>query len=236
MTAPTGGASAAPAGPAASAHPAGIAKRPLVRGKPTTHRELPRPARRVAAVMSAGSGSAPATPAPIIAPPGQQAADPGATAAISAELGHGRADTGGERETVAAPVAPPPAVVVVASPPAPPAPPNPGTLDATPAVLSLEVKGSLSPSIVRRSVERTLSSMRTCYRIAARAGGSTPALDLRLTFEVDENSRATQVATSGASFGTLASCATGVTSGIRTQQAPDTGTAQVAVVIRFRPS
>jgi hypothetical protein len=122
------------------------------------------------------------------------------------------------------------------APPPPAPPPNPGTFDATPAVLSLDVKGSLSPSIVRRSVERTLSSMRTCYRTAARAGGSTPALDLRLTFEIDENSLATQVMTSGASFGSLASCAAGVTGQIRTQEAPDVGTAQVTVVIRFRPS
>ena len=102
--------------------------------------------------------------------------------------------------------------------------------------MSLDVKGSLSPSTVRRSVERTLSSLRACYRTAARAGGSTPPIDLRLTFEIDENSLATQVATSGTSFGSLASCAAGVMSQIRTQEAPDVGTVQVAVVIRFLPS
>jgi eukaryotic-like serine/threonine-protein kinase len=126
-------------------------------------------------------------------------------------------------------------------PPAPPvelrAPPPPrGSLDATPAVLSLDVKGSLSPSIVRRSVERTLASLRACYRAAARAGGATPALELRLAFEIDENSLATHVAISGASFGSLASCAAGVAAQIRTQEAPDVGTAQVSVVIGFRPS
>ena len=111
-----------------------------------------------------------------------------------------------------------------------------GSLDATPELVSLEVKGSLSPAMLRSSVERSLAGMRGCYRTAARAGGATPALELRLTFEIDENSRATQVATSGASFGAFASCAAGVAGGIRALEAPDVGTAQVSVLVRFRPS
>jgi hypothetical protein len=120
--------------------------------------------------------------------------------------------------------------------PAKTAAPSPGTLDATPSIESLEVKGSLAPSIVRRSVERTLSSLQGCYRTAARAGGATPAIELRLTFEIDENSLAVNVATGGASFGSLGSCAKSVARQIRTQEAPDVGTAQVTVVIKFRPS
>jgi len=73
-------------------------------------------------------------------------------------------------------------------------------------------------------------------RTAARTGGATPDVDLRLTFEIDENSLATQIATSGAGVGSLATCAAGVASQIRTQEAPDVGTVQVAVVIRFWPS
>jgi hypothetical protein len=103
-------------------------------------------------------------------------------------------------------------------------------------VVSVEVKGSLSPSIVKRSVERTLPSLRSCYRTAARTAKATPAVELRLSFEIDENSLATKITTSGASFGSLAACVAGVTSQIRTQEAPDVGTAQVTAVIRFRPS
>jgi hypothetical protein len=149
-----------------------------------------------------------------------------------------------------APAPAPPAEAPVPAPPAPVAPPrtaapvaaskpvapSPGSLDATLTVVSVEVKGSLSPSIVRRSVDRTLPSLRTCYRMAARAARSTPAVDLRLNFEIDENSLATRVTTSGATFGSLSTCAAGVTSQIRTQEAPDVGTAQVTAVIRFRPS
>jgi phage tail tube protein FII len=103
-------------------------------------------------------------------------------------------------------------------------------------VVSIDVKGSLSPSIVRRGVERTLPSLRACYRTAARAGGMTPAIELRLAFEIDENGLATHVTTAGTSFGTLASCAAAAGGQIRTQVAPDVGTAQVTVVIGFRPS
>ena len=140
-----------------------------------------------------------------------------------------RTGEGSQHET---PADPP----IATPPPKPAAPANPGSLDAAPTVASLEVKGPLSPSMVRRSVERTLPALRACYRTAARAGGSTPAVELRLTFEIDENRLATQVVTSGASFGSLANCVAGVAGQIRTQEAPDVGTAQVTVVIRFRPS
>jgi serine/threonine-protein kinase len=218
--------------------PAVVAKRPLVRPKPLPHREVPRPPRRVASIVSVGSPAPALATAPIPAMPANlQAADPGSA---PSDPGHGDHSGGGDHPAITAavlrPPPPPPAVAAPPPPPPPPPPPNPGTLDATPSVLTLEVKGSLSPAIVRRSVERTLSAMRECYRTAARAGGSAPALDLRLTFEIDENSRSSQVMTSGAGFGSLASCAAGVTSQIRTQEAPDVGTAQVAVVIRFRPS
>jgi hypothetical protein len=124
-------------------------------------------------------------------------------------------------------------------PPAPipvPPRPSPGSLDAVASVTSLDVKGSLSPAIVRRSVERALGALRSCYRAAARAGGTTPAIELQLRFEIDENGLATQVATGGAVFGSLGTCATGVASKIRTPTAPDVGTAQVTVGIRFQPS
>jgi serine/threonine-protein kinase len=225
-------------------HPGTIVKRPVVRAKPSGHRELPRPGavKRVAAAPAAPTAAAaPIATAPITAPPaGLPAADPGAPPAAPEPTRAAHVEPAAEHEASAGSVLPPPPrPAAVAAPPAappPPAAPGPGSLDATPAVVSLDVKGSLSPSIVRRSVERTLSALRACYRTAARAGGATPALDLRLSFEIDENSLATRVMTSGASFGSLAGCAAGVTGGIRTQEAPDVGTAQVTVVIRFRPS
>jgi len=116
------------------------------------------------------------------------------------------------------------------------APSGPGSFDAVPSITALGVKGSLSPSLVRRSVDRVLTALRACYRTAARAGGATPAIELQLTFEIDENGLATQVATSGAPFGSLPGCVADVAGQIRTQEAPDVGTAHVTVSLRFRPS
>jgi len=197
-----------------------IGKQVTVRAKPGSRREPPPSVKHAPGIASAAvtpTSSAPSPspmelPASAIAEPPKPAADPGPAPTA---------------------VATPPPVVQA---PAKPAASSPGTLDATPSIASLEVKGSLSPSIVRRSVERTLSSLQGCYRTAARAGGATPALELRLTFEIDENSLAVNVAAGGASFGSLGSCVAAVARQIRTQEAPDVGTAQVTVMIKFRPS
>ncbi|HEX8114574.1 MAG TPA: hypothetical protein VF516_42885, partial [Kofleriaceae bacterium] len=143
---------------------------------------------------------------------------------------------------VAEPTGEPPVAVVEpaptgsGSPASDPAPVGPGSLDAVPALDKLDVRGSLASSVVKRSMERHLGSLRACYQTAARAGNTTPAVDLMVSLEIDENGAATHVMTSGPGFGSLASCAAGVLGGIHTQQAPDTGTAQVSVLIRFRPS
>lgn len=208
----------------------------------------PRPARSVKRITAArgkrfgaagGQGDVAASFEPAV-PPAQ------AEAPASIEA---RPTAAPEPVLAAAPTAPPPVPTVIPAPAVPtmaaqlpPAPipaaprPSPGSLDAVPSVTNLDVKGSLSPAIVRRSVERALGSLRSCYRTAAQAGGTTPAIELQLRFEIDENGLATQVATGGAAFGTLGSCATGVASKIRTPTAPDVGTAQVTVGIRFQPA
>jgi len=219
-----------PAEPAAAAAPAIPARAATRTPVAIPRRESLRVVKRTAGsnAPAIAAAASPSDPAPIAVAPAET--PPAAPLAVEPE----------PAPVIAPPIAPPPAPIVL-PPPAPPiqlavARPSTGSLDATPAVISLDVKGSLSPSIVRRSVERTLGSLRSCYRTAARAGGATPALELRLAFEIDENSLATHVATSGGSFGSLASCAAGVAGQIRTQEAPDVGTAQVTVVIGFRPS
>jgi serine/threonine-protein kinase len=239
-----------------------ITKKPMLRTKAVIRPAPPRPPvkRAPAAIAAAGAPATPpvaaaSAPASSLVPghAGQEAGAPGSMtrgptapetpparpaepepppAPPPAEVA--RSETGAPRDSATGSGA---AIAVKPVPAAPvkPAPPPPGALDATPSVVSLDVKGSLSPSVVRRSMDRTLASLRECYRSAARAGRTTPAIDLRLTFEIDENSLATHVATGGGQFGSLASCAAGVARQIRTQEAPDVGTAQVTTVIRFRP-
>jgi len=214
-------------------------KRPAVRPKTPPRRDAQgRPSKRVAAAAPANSNAprGPGSAAPADSDPAPVAAPPAADPAADREIGS--AAEPAPSAPPPAPSAPPPAVI--ATPTAPPAPPpkpaGPGSLDAAPAVATLEVKGSLSPSVVRRSVERSLGSLRACYQAAARAGNATPAVDLQLRFEIDENSMATHVSASSPGFGALASCATNVVGQLHTQEAPDVGTAQVSVLIRFRPS
>jgi len=200
-------------------------KQAAVRSKTISRREPPSTGKHAPMIAPAAitpTASAPAPGSPPMEIPASTGPDLPKPAAVP-----------GPAPTMAAP---PPPVTPATATPAKPTPPSPGTLDAIPSIESLEVKGSLAPSIVRRSVERTLSSLQGCYRTAARAGGATPALELRLTFEIDENSLAVNVATGGASFGSLGSCARSVAQQIRTQEAPDVGTAQVTVMIKFRPS
>jgi len=133
----------------------------------------------------------------------------------------------------------PPVVTPVITPKVTPpvvAAPVTGSMDATPTIASLDVNGPLPNSVVRRSVERALPALRTCYRTAAKAKGSTPPATVTLSFEVDESSAATNVSGSGAKdMGTLLGCAKGAIGRLQTQQAPDVGTVNVAVTISFRP-
>jgi hypothetical protein len=127
---------------------------------------------------------------------------------------------------------PPP---VAAAPAAATAPAAPRSLDAVPEITSFDLQGSLASSVARRSVERALPGLRACYAAAARAGRAAPAIELRLSFEIDENSLATHVATGDPRFGGFGRCAAGVAGQIRTTQAPDVGTARVVAVIQFHP-
>jgi hypothetical protein len=135
-----------------------------------------------------------------------------------------------------APPPPPPPPAPAVSPQVAAAPAVPRSLDAVPEIASVDLQGSLPASVARRSVERVLPGLRACYGAAARAGRAAPAIELRLSFEVDENSVATHAAAGDVGFGSLARCAAGVAGQIHTTQAPDVGTARVVVVIRFRPS
>ncbi|HEY0478209.1 MAG TPA: protein kinase [Kofleriaceae bacterium] len=215
----------APVAPPAADRPGVANKKPVVRPRPlVVRRDPPRPVRRVALATPAGGAAGGHGPPGA----GTSPADADATPATPSS---GGGTPGGDPASPFQPAPPAPTAPVRPSPPA-----GPGSLDATLEVATLEVKGSLAASVVKRGLERHLGSLRACYQAAARAGNATPAIDLQVTFEIDENSGATHVTTGGASLGSLASCAAGVIAQVHTQQAPDVGTAQVLALIRFRPS
>jgi serine/threonine-protein kinase len=207
-----------PAAEPSPEHSVASTRRPVMHPKAPLRREPLHPGRRVAIAPGPGPGgpprgAAPAAPAAEPAPIAPPAELPGEPPVATAEPAPGAGGSASE-----------------------PAPVGPGSLDAVPAFDRLDVKGSLASSVVKRGMERQLGSLRTCYQTAARAGNVTPAVDLQVSLEIDENGAATHVMTSGTGFGSLARCAAGVLGEIHTQQAPDTGTVQVSVLIRFRPS
>jgi serine/threonine-protein kinase len=198
---------------------------------------------------SPGDGDAPVG-APPVTDPAAATGDPIAAAPAAAPAGAGAVPPPAPSADPAAPaiaVPPPsaePAPIAPAPAPAPaptgprpaPAPPvSPGSLAATPEIASLEVNGSLSSAVVRRSLERALPALRACYGAAARAARATPAVDVPLGYEIDENGVATHV-TAGGRFGSLAPCAAAAAGQIRTREVPDIGTVKVVVVVHFRPS
>jgi hypothetical protein len=146
-----------------------------------------------------------------------------------------------------APTPPPPAAKPVAPPPAPkPKPakvkePEPeveprGSLDAVASLASIDVKGPLQDSEIRRGAGRVLSAFRSCYKAAAKAAGKTPSASVRLTFQIDESRTAKSISAGSSSLPGLTSCVVEAAGKIRTRIAPDVGTAQVTVRIEFEPT
>ncbi|MFN0250923.1 MAG: protein kinase domain-containing protein [Kofleriaceae bacterium] len=119
--------------------------------------------------------------------------------------------------------------------PTPTPKPAPGSLDAVPSLASVSVEGPLPDSEIRSTVERVLGMYRNCYRTAARLAGKTPALRVKLLFTIDEGRAARNLRVVGDPLG-IASCLKDNASKLRTRIAPDVGTADVSVVVKFQPT
>ena len=189
-----------------------------------------------AATGSAGSASISAT--------GSGSAGSGSATASAAGSGSSAPSTTAMTTTPTTTLKPPtgdvaaqPKETVTTTPPTPTVTPkvNVGSLDATPAIASLGVEGSLPSSVVRRSVERVLPSLQACYRTAAKAKNSTPAVSVKVRFVIDENGAATRVGATG-NFGSLAECVRGSMTRVQSPHAPDVGTVSVTVGINFTPT
>ncbi len=109
-----------------------------------------------------------------------------------------------------------------------------GTLDAVPRLTRVSVDGSLPTSELRSAIERVQSTLRGCYRGAARRAARTPALTIKVWFEIDEGRSARRVRISGDTLG-LAGCVEDALASIRTRVAPDVGTVAVTALIEFDP-
>lgn len=95
---------------------------------------------------------------------------------------------------------------------------------------ALTTRGSLSASVVRRAIERTIPSMTDCVRRLSIASAA-PTMTVRATFVIDDRRRATSISVNGSPA--LAPCVTSALETVRTQDPPDVGTVAVSVEVRF---
>jgi hypothetical protein len=140
-----------------------------------------------------------------------------------------------ERQRVAASATKAPVVVAAkaarVTPPAPPSQP----LVAAARVDAVNVRGPLSAAQLRRSVERVRPTLSDCYAAAARRAGQNRFAQLRVTVTIDEAGRVkAQPQVEGAQLPGFAECVGSAMSKL-VCQAPDTGTAKAAIVLRFNP-
>lgn len=130
-----------------------------------------------------------------------------------------------------APVEHAPMRKVVAQAPSPPPP----SVEATIAVASLDVRGSLAVPVVRKAIDGALPALRGCYHDAARASGGR-ATSIEVMFDISRSRAPSNLRASVAPpFGSLQACATKALAAMRTAKAPDGGKARVYLTVSFRP-
>jgi hypothetical protein len=105
-------------------------------------------------------------------------------------------------------------------------------LRAAANIEDLSVRGSLSASNVRRSIERLRPALAACYEQAAQHAGRNRFGRVALSLTIDETGRARTPRVQGAELPGLGVCLNSVTSKL-VSQAPDTGTVRASVVVNF---
>jgi hypothetical protein len=107
-------------------------------------------------------------------------------------------------------------------------------LKAAANIEDLTVRGSLSASNVRRSVERLRPAYAACYEQAAQQAGHNRFGRVQLSLTIDEAGRARTPRVQGAELPGLGACLNTVTSKL-VSAAPDTGTVRASIVVNFVP-
>lgn len=101
-------------------------------------------------------------------------------------------------------------------------------------VESLNVRGSLAASSVRRALDRLRPSLVDCYGQAAQQAGRNHFGRVQLAVTIDETGRVRSPRVYGGGLPGLDNCLTGVAGKLVTG-APDTGTVAASLVLRFTP-
>jgi len=136
------------------------------------------------------------------------------------------------------PAAPGPAVPMAVREPEPMAPRQAALdlaqLTAATSIARLDVRGSLTATSVRRSVERVRPALASCYGQAARQRPTAELVSGELRFTIDETGHARSVTTTHAAVPALDECLRSAI-GRLVSRAPDTGRVQTVLQLRFEP-
>jgi eukaryotic-like serine/threonine-protein kinase len=115
-----------------------------------------------------------------------------------------------------------------------PAPP-PIVTRARVDVRAMLVQGPLAVSTIARALDKIRAPLAACYGPAARAAGGSPRASVAIRVEIDESGRARGPRATSAGLPQLAPCVSRSLQRIRTDVAPDVGTAIVTFTIDYRP-
>jgi eukaryotic-like serine/threonine-protein kinase len=116
-----------------------------------------------------------------------------------------------------------------------PVKPTPVITKAKLAVSDFSVRGSLTPAVVRRALDRVTPAVTACYGPAAIRAGRSPTVDVRAHFEIDESQLAHEIQIGATALPGLSDCVNHALAGVRTEAPPDVGTEDVAVLLKFVP-
>jgi hypothetical protein len=114
-----------------------------------------------------------------------------------------------------------------------PAPVVPKVFDAVTSISGFSAKGSLSSNVVRRAVDRALPTFRSCYKSAARKSKKNKAGSLKLSFQINELGRASNIKVGSYPLSGLSQCVSKGLKTVRTRMAPDVGTVRVSLSLKF---
>ena len=220
------------AAPAARTRPNRIAARRPARPTESSEISIPRRPRRNAPAESEPTVAAAASPAPSNTEPEEEASR--AATATPTEPSEPTPTAPNPEATSATAADTTPASAPRPTPVAPPAPAPPPVLDATVQITSVSVaRGSLPAGDVSRAAARALDNYRNCYRSGARRAQRDANGAVTLRFEIDTRGRFRNVRASSFSLPGVSSCVAQASEGLRTRRAPDTGTAQTTMQVRF---
>jgi serine/threonine protein kinase len=108
-------------------------------------------------------------------------------------------------------------------------------LSARAQIESVEVRGSLPTSQVRRAVERIRPQFEACYARSAQVAGHNGFAELIVELQIDERGRARAPRVRGGSLPRLEACVAEVAAKLISEKAPDTGTVNASFRVAFTP-